>query len=118
MDSKELSAKLLEFFKEKYRGATAFQIRNVKCEHSEGDIDIYSFKLLCSYKREPYNLDYYIKFYKKSQAIIKTQVDISSFSKKSKDDPLIRFVGDATFFGYPFQIMDKDEFVLLKDLIN
>jgi hypothetical protein len=118
MDEKDLAKKLLEFFKIKYRGAGGFRISNVKSELLQDDIEIYSFNLKCNYKREPYNLNYFIKFYKKSQRIIKTQVDISNLAKKNKDDPLIRFVGDEEFFGYPYQIIDKEKDSLLKNLID
>ncbi|NHK32320.1 MAG: hypothetical protein FK730_13275 [Asgard group archaeon] len=118
MDEKELAMKLLEFFKIKYRGAGGFRISNVKSELMQDDIEIYSFNLRCSYKREPYNLDYFIKFYKKSQGIIKTQFDLHGVRKASSGDPYIRFVGDKEFFGYPYQIIDKKKDSLLKNIID
>ncbi|NHJ47980.1 MAG: hypothetical protein FK733_09345 [Asgard group archaeon] len=111
-----MTKKLLEFFKVKYKGAANFRINNVKCELEQGDIEIYSFNLKCQYKREPYNLNYFIKFYKRSQAIIKGQSDPSKWKDRNSGDPFIRFVGDDEFFGFPFQIIDKDEKSILKDI--
>lgn len=118
MDEKELTKKLLEFFKVKYEGAIAFRVSNVKSELSKEDIEIYSFKLICSYKKEPYNLDYFIKFYKKSQGIIRTQFDLQGLRKGYTGDPNIRFVGDKEYFGYPYQIIDKKKDSLLKNIID
>lgn len=118
MDEKELAKKLLEFFKIKFKGASAFRISNVKCELDHGDIEIYSFNLKCIYKKETNNIDYFIKFYKKSQTIIKTQVILSSYKKRPENEPLIRFVGDKEYFGYPYQIIEKEKNTLLKDIIN
>lgn len=114
---KEMEQILKAFFKKKFRGATKYRISSILPVITKADYVIYSFNFKCEHKREPYSLDYLIKFFlsidgeqqaRNEHEIIQKEVSDKSF--KPKD-----FFLDVskTYFDEPFLIVNKDEAALM-----
>ncbi|MBD3192834.1 MAG: hypothetical protein GF308_19500 [Candidatus Heimdallarchaeota archaeon] len=121
----EMKYQLKEFFKVKYRGAGGIRISAIQEVFSSSEIAMFSFNLKCKYKREPYDLHFYIRFYLTKDGIERAQNDFPAFEKfkllkfKIPKIPVVRYVeGVNDYFPFPFLIIQYYPTISLLELLR
>jgi hypothetical protein len=113
MTKRAFSQILKEIFKVRFRGAGKFKVSEVSAVNTAIDCEIYSFNLKCEFKREPYTINYLLKFYlgNDSEKQAQKEFDIIKEIGMDKQYPSRDYHLDIsrTRFKNPFIIINKDD---------